>query len=129
MLENLSFVMFSPSQYDDCIIPCKAQMVMLSGKNMEKRDDGLAQAFFYFPPRIIQNREKYFYSFISLVAEIGGYVGLLLGVSLFHLARLLNGFLDQKILQLDQVQKVEDKFLHPKAKGFAGSTISSSVRF
>ncbi len=32
------------------------------------------------------SEEHDFYTFLSLMAEIGGYTGLLLGVSLFHLA-------------------------------------------
>ena len=34
------------------------------------------------------------YSELSMVAEIGGYVGLLLGVSLFKIAEVNNVFLD-----------------------------------
>ncbi len=38
--------------------------------------------------------------FVSTLAEIGGYVGLLLGVSFFHLASLANRFIDRKIREM-----------------------------
>ncbi len=101
---------------DDCTIPCKALLVTLSGKNIEPRKDNTGQAFFYFPPRIVQNREKHFYSTLSLVAEIGGYVGLLLGVSLFHLARGFNQLLEEKISKMRGIKKIEEKIFTVHAR-------------
>ncbi len=82
----------------------------LSGKNMEPlNDSSFGSAFFYFPPRIVQNREKFFYSAMSLFAEIGGYIGLLLGVSLFHMARGIARMLEAKIQKMDEGEKKETK--------------------
>ena len=45
--------------------------------------------------RDIKTTTEYFlYSILSMVAEIGGYVGLLLGVSLFKIADVNNVFID-----------------------------------
>ena len=56
-------------------------------KEAEKDEDQHGTAYFYFPQRVVQSKEHNFYSFLSMVAEVGGYVGLLLGVSFFHLVR------------------------------------------
>lgn len=57
----------------------------------------IARAVFYFRRDIKFTKEYYLYSGLSMVAEIGGYVGLLLGVSLFKLADINNFFLDYAI--------------------------------
>ena len=45
----------------------------------------------------IKSEENYFYTELSLLAEIGGYLGLLLGVSFFHFADWAATFLQDKI--------------------------------
>ena len=57
----------------------------------EKRDYG--QLFLYFAPRTMYSEEKIFYTPLSLFAEIGGYVGLLLGVSLLNFATWISDVL------------------------------------
>ena len=42
------------------------------------------------------------YTFLSLMAEIGGYVGLLLGVSFFHFTAWISEFIDKKAQELDE---------------------------
>ena len=61
-------------------------------RNEEDRDVGAA--IFYFRRDIKYTKEYYLYSLLSMVAEIGGYVGLLLGVSLFKLTEANNIFID-----------------------------------
>ena len=71
-------------------MPCEYLLVTLGGKNLRLRkgeDHYHGSAYFYFPQRVMLSREHHFYSFLSMVAEVGGYVGLILGVSLFHLVR------------------------------------------
>ncbi len=50
--------------------------------NEDARDS--ARAVFYFRRDIKVTTEYYLYSVLSMLAEIGGYVGLLMGVSLFR---------------------------------------------
>ena len=50
-------------------------------------DEDRTVQVFYFPQRIMVNREKFLYPFITTMAEMGGYVGVLLGVSFLHGAR------------------------------------------
>ena len=75
------------NQERDCLLPCHSMMISVSAKNsVTFSSRTFAEAYLYFPPRIMLSQENDFYTFLSLMAEIGGYVGLLLGVSLFHLA-------------------------------------------
>ncbi len=67
-------------------MPCQSVTVTLSGKNVKSAASTEGKAYFYFPPRILVNKENYFYSLLSTLAEIGGYVGLPLGISFLHLA-------------------------------------------
>lgn len=59
-----------------------------------QEDADIARAIFYFRRDIKTTREYFLYSALSMVAEIGGYVGLLLGVSVFKVADVNNVFLD-----------------------------------
>ncbi len=85
-------------------------MVTLSGKNVEQSEEDSKHkgvASFYFPQRVLQSNEHYFYSFVSMVAEVGGYVGLLLGVSLFHLSSALGDVISKRIEQLEKEIEAE----------------------
>lgn len=65
----------------------------VTGSNNNDEQD-IAKAVFYFRRDIKTTTEYFLYSILSMVAEIGGYVGLLLGVSLFKLADINNVFID-----------------------------------
>ena len=81
----------------DCPKPCEFMMINVGSKNVvdnyDESENGTlskyALQYLYFATRIIVSEEHDLYTFLSLAAEIGGYVGLLLGVSFFHLARFL----------------------------------------
>ena len=47
-----------------------------------------AYQYYYFPPLILANEELYLYTVLTMVAEVGGYIGLLLGVSFLQLAEV-----------------------------------------
>ena len=56
--------------------------------------------------RDIKTTTEYFlYSILSMVAEIGGYVGLLLGVSLFHFADWLTHLAEGQIEKYEKRAK------------------------
>ncbi len=61
-------------------------------RSLDKANTG--QAIFYFRRDIKITEEYYLYSFLSMVAEIGGYVGLLLGASLVNIGRINSFLLD-----------------------------------
>ncbi|XP_059079351.1 uncharacterized protein LOC131877632 isoform X2 [Tigriopus californicus] len=90
------------NQLNDCNVPCEVLSVSLSGKNMKTRSDGLGQITLYFQPRVMRSEEHHLYTVLSLLAEIGGYVGLLLGYSLLHAASSISSFLETKIKIMEQ---------------------------
>ena len=76
-------------QYDagDCILPCHSVFVQLNAKNEQIMNSGKEYAllYLYFPSKLAKSKEHFLYHSNNLFAEIGGYVGLLLGLSLLDL--------------------------------------------
>ena len=64
-----------------------------------------ALAYFYFAPKVMKTTEHYFYTALSLLAEIGGYLGLLLGVSLWHFASWLADLLQERINKIEAEER------------------------
>ncbi len=63
----------------------------------------------YFSPKITLSEENYFYTELSLLAEIGGYLGLLLGVSIFTFTAWISGLLQQRIDEIEKEEKRKRK--------------------
>ena len=66
----------------------------VTGNNPVEHSDK-ARGIFYFRRDIKTTTEYLLYSFLSMIAEIGGYVGLLLGASLVNIGKI-NSFLIDK---------------------------------
>ena len=67
----------------------------------------------------MQSIEHFLYPFLSLAAEIGGYVGLLLGVSFFHLARFIRDTIDERLLRYrSQANNIIEPILIKPSKKF-----------
>ncbi len=49
-----------------------------------KSYNGTSKLYLYFPQRTVLNEEHFLYTPLSMFAEIGGYVGVLLGASLWQ---------------------------------------------
>ena len=69
----------------------------------EERDYG--QLYLYFASRTMVSEELTLYTPLSLFAEIGGYVGLLLGVSIWNFAAWISDGLEVKIKELNVGRK------------------------
>ncbi len=69
----------------------------------------VARAIFYFRRDVKTTTEYYLYSALSMIAEIGGYVGLLMGVSLFKLAEVNNFCLDFYATRQESYRLDEDR--------------------
>ena len=65
----------------------------VTGQNNEERSK-FAWGVFYFRRDIKVTTEYFLYSLLSMAAEIGGYVGLLLGASLVNIGQINNFLLD-----------------------------------
>ena len=65
------------NQKKDCLAPCRTTTVNIGAKNYMKRDSQrYSQMYLYFPSRVARNEEHYLYTFLKLIGQIGGYLGL-----------------------------------------------------
>ena len=71
--------------------------MLYSSSGSFQMEDSKGLIWFYFEKRVVLSKENYFYSGMTLFAEIGGYLGLLLGVSFLNFASWLGTLLPAKI--------------------------------
>ena len=65
------------NQKKDCLRPCRVTLVNVGAKNYKKLGhQNFSQAYFYFSPSVMKSEEHYEYSFLKLIGQIGGYLGL-----------------------------------------------------
>ena len=107
------------NQRKDCNIPCHSATVSLGAKNYQNKtgeqDYGLL--YLYYAPRVTQSIEHLLYTILNLFAEIGGYVGLILGYSLFHVAALISGAIETKVKRMEEENKIRIKTYSAKEDG------------
>ena len=82
----------------DCILPCHSIFVHLEAKEYDIINDSKEYAilYLYFPTNLVQSKEHFLYHSNNLFAEIGGYVGLLLGLSFLDLCIWANNIISYK---------------------------------
>ena len=76
------------NQQKDCQLPCHFLNINLGGKNYENNTvntQPYGVFYLYFPPRVSKLVERLLYTPLHLFAEVGGYLGLFLGFSLYDL--------------------------------------------
>ena len=66
----------------DCPLPCEAWDFYNSAFNKVRIADNSSELRLYFPSKVAKNTETQLYPMSALLAELGGFVGLLLGFSL-----------------------------------------------
>ncbi len=81
-------------------------------------DDGIAYAKIYLKSTTKSKRTILDYTFRSMVADIGGYTGLLLGVSFVHFTGLIDQVYVEKRSALFFLKKICCRFI----KNYADST-------
>ena len=65
------------NQKKDCFPPCDATLVNVGAKNYKELDQqNHSEVLFYFSPRVMKSEEHYLYTFLKLIGQIGGYLGL-----------------------------------------------------
>ena len=90
----------------DCDVPCHTLQVTVSGKNYRKHsENSTGLVYLYFAQKVPKSTEHYLYLFLSFIAEIGGYVGLLLGYSLFNAAAFANSMFGGRIKAMEENEK------------------------
>ena len=118
------------NQRKDCYIPCHSATVNLGAKNyqnktVEVQDYGLL--YLYYAPRVTQSIEHFLYTILNLFAEIGGYVGLILGYSLFHGAALISGVIESKVKKMEEENQIRITSYKSKEDG-RQSSWSGSIK-
>ena len=85
-----SYIDFLRSDVFDsyCSVPCASMGIIFQTSNIETTSKDEAQVKFYLKTYIKKNSSFWSYSLISLLGEVGGYVGLLLGISVLDVAKL-----------------------------------------
>ena len=77
---------------DFCPMPCEKMKVNFAGHDAIGHNGNENEAYmkFYIKDQIQVKKSHLSYSEVSLLAEVGGYVGLLLGVSLMDIASVFD---------------------------------------
>ena len=92
---------YNSSENKTCKFPCK-NMVIRYSKEGERHEipeevDGkkVAILILKFEDSVKKIQGYYLYSVLSLIAEIGGYVGLFLGVSFYQITEIFDHFINK----------------------------------
>ena len=89
------------NQDRDCQLPCESIEIGLSGKNTYSISGNYSQVYLYFAPMVMNSEEHWLYTSLSLFAEIGGYLGLLMGYSILNLAYFAGNVIDKRLHELE----------------------------
>ena len=81
----------SQKRFEDCLYPCTNLKVRLDKVEFGEVI-GATRAKFMFDQYIRVTTSYVSYTGLELVAEVGGYVGLFLGLSVYHLSHAFNTF-------------------------------------
>ena len=97
------------NQQRDCYRPCHTMTVELGAKNYRKpASNGGTRINIYFSPQVEKITEHHLYTPITMLADVGGYIGLLLGISVLHLAKFLHKIFNWKIKELEKQLNIEN---------------------
>ena len=97
---------FISSAVEECGKSCVDSLILFGFPNERKINSGFRdknrqnKTFFHFkifPTAQIQ-KSIYSYDFVSMIAEIGGYTGLLLGISVLDISKIFNNYLNNRHL-------------------------------
>ena len=94
------------NQKKDCNVPCRSATVSLGAKNYQNKTvkaEDYAKLYLYYAPRVTQNIENWLYTSLNLFAQIGGYVGLILGYSFFHILRMISSMIEAQVRKMEKV--------------------------
>ncbi|XP_059098981.1 uncharacterized protein LOC131893068 [Tigriopus californicus] len=67
--------------------PCRSLEIILGKSNDEMRASlwpNKSEQYLYFMPYVLKHEEKFAYSFLRFASDVGGYSGILTGMSLLH---------------------------------------------
>ena len=108
------------NQKKDCNIPCHSLTVNLGAKNYQNKTiakQDYALLYLYYAPRVTMSIEHFLYTVLNLFAEIGGYVGLILGYSLFNCASWISGAIETKVKRMESEDANRRKVYNSNGEG------------
>ena len=82
--------MYEQSHGSDCQDPCRLILIRPDIFNTQEIEDNFTRVNIWFEEHIKVTDEVYAYTWVSLVAEMGSYVGFFLGLSVVHVSTLLD---------------------------------------
>ena len=89
------YLKFEYNSLDEiCPLDCSSMTILFSISDQTKGNENEAYAKIYFKNHIKVSKSFIGYTEISLMAELGGYIGLLLGISLMDINSIANFFID-----------------------------------
>ena len=98
------------NQLNDCSDPCESLFINVGGKNLRsEKDQEYGELYLYFAPKVVISQEHYLYDFVTFMAEVGGYVGLLLGFSFAHLLEWFNAAFEKSMRRYEHNKRKKDK--------------------
>ena len=80
---------------NDCPLPCTSMTITFGFPIYDDYPADKGRVVIYFKTNINVRRNVVFYDEVHMLAEIGGYIGLLLGLSLLDLAALFRSLLER----------------------------------
>ena len=86
-VEALQFIIESQNKTEVCPLPCKTYVIQLS--KIKETGEFSTRIVLRFSEDVVMTDERFGYEFLSLMAEVGGYVGLFLGVSVNQVSTLI----------------------------------------
>ena len=76
-----------------CPYPCHFSTILLTNRDEKIIRDGYSHLSLQFEESVKVTKYSYSYGKLEFLAEIGGYIGLFLGYSAFHISFALNYFI------------------------------------
>lgn len=86
-----------------CPNPCNFLKVNIGSKNRKALTKNRTELFIYFQNRILASQESLLVTTLELAAEIGGYLGLFLGLSFFTFADMISTVINRRIRNLKKI--------------------------
>ena len=99
-----SFKNLSVHALANCAMPCSSMEINFGFPIVDKNDPEEALLKMYFKSHIHVRRNMLAYSLTSLFAEVGGYIGLLLGFSLLDLTKLVKNLFSSRNIFLSLME-------------------------
>lgn len=91
-------------KHTGCPIPCQFITHSILSKNLMNTNQNYSNAVFWFKPLIKKSTSRIPYGGLELLGEVGGYVGLFLGLSVFQVRFLIDKIIARVLRNLPETE-------------------------